>query len=50
MKELQDVVNPIMTRMYQESGGGSASDVDPKKMASGKDGMATEGASVEEVD
>jgi len=50
MKELQDVVNPIMTRMYQESGGDSAASVDPEKMASGMNETGTEGESVEEVD
>ena len=43
MKELQDVVNPIMTRMYQGSGGTPSDSKVPE-------GMSSDGPSVEEVD
>jgi L1 cell adhesion molecule like protein len=43
MKELQDVVNPIMTQMYQGSGGSPSDSKVPE-------GMSSDGPSVEEVD
>ena len=47
MKELQDVVNPIMTRMYQEAGG----DKMPGGMPGGMpEGMSGGMPSAEEVD
>ena len=44
MKELQDVVNPIMTQMYQGAGG------DPSAAGKMPGDMPTDGPSVEEVD